>query len=321
MANLYLYQAYGDLEFINLTVRNSNLLNATVYSSSPTQVWAGESSIGRGYDVRIDGVNLLSTNGRVTGGALYYKSSAIFSFDSVSLSFSDLERYYYQTPEAVWNELTSGDDRLYGSTGSDVLLAGAGNDQIFGFAGNDTLYGNTGDDYLAGYEGNDTLYGGQGRDQVYGNQDNDLIYGNFGEDTLSGGQGSDTIYGGQDRDYIYGNFQDDIIYGNLGDDVISGGQNNDLIFGNEGNDWMDGNRDNDTLVGGAGADSFVFSGGEDLFSDFSLGEGDKVVLRYGDQYSLSNSGSGINIAVGSNIARVEGYSTQSFDANAAFTYV
>jgi len=29
----------------------------------------------------------------------------------------------------------------------------------------------------------------------------------------------------------------------------------------------------------------------------------------------------MNIAVGSNTARVDGYSTQIFDANAAFTYI
>jgi len=218
----------------------------------------------------------------------------------------------YLGPGNDYGEGGPGVDQMYGFTGNDILLGGLDRDHLFGEQDNDQLFGNEGDDYL---------FGGQGEDQVFGNQGNDVIYGNLGVDTLWGGQGSDSIYGGQDRDYIYGNFQDDVIYGNLGDDVISGGQNNDLIFGNEGNDWMDGNRDNDTLVGGAGADSFVFSGGEDLFRDFNLGEGDKVVLRYGDQYSLSNSGSGMNIAVGSNIARVEGYSTQSFDANAAFTYV
>jgi len=319
MANVYLNEPFRDLEFIRLT--GNVVFSGKINYATSTEIRAGELSVVRGYEAIVYGADLLSSSGRITGGELLYRSSIIFRFNSVNISYTDLQRYYYDTPANVWNELAIGDDRLYGSTGSDVLQAGAGNDQIFGFAGNDTLYGNTGDDYLAGYEGNDLLYGGQGRDQVYGNQDNDLIYGNFGEDTLWGGQGSDTIYGGQDRDYIYGNFQDDTIYGNLGDDVISGGQNNDLIFGNEGNDWMDGNRDNDTLVGGAGADSFVFSGGEDLFRDFSLGEGDKIVLRYGDQYSLSNSGSGMNIAVGSNTARVDGYSTQIFDANAAFTYI
>jgi Ca2+-binding RTX toxin-like protein len=319
LANFYLYTPYTDLEFLPVIGRIIDY--GTVYTATTTRLYAGEGSAGSGYSVILDGTNLTGSAARATRVSLYYKNSPVASLDSISLSYSDIERYYYQAPESVWSDLTSGNDKIYGSSGNDVLLGGAGDDQIAGFGGNDVLYGNTGNDYLLGYEGNDVLYGGQGRDDIYGNQGDDLIYGNFGEDTLWGGQGSDTIYGGQDRDYIYGNFQDDVIYGNLGDDVITGGQNNDFIFGNEGNDWMDGNRDNDTLVGGAGADSFVFSGGEDLFRDFSLGEGDKIILRNGDQYSLSNSGNGMNIGVGANIAYVEGYSTQTFDANAAFRYV
>ncbi|CAG8871542.1 hypothetical protein PS627_04490 [Pseudomonas fluorescens] len=62
-----------------------------------------------------------------------------------------------------------------GTTGDDVLLAGAGPY---------TLDGGDGHDVLVGGEGNDSLYGGNG---------DDLLIGGLGNDLLTGGSGNDTF--------------------------------------------------------------------------------------------------------------------------------
>jgi Ca2+-binding RTX toxin-like protein len=61
----------------------------------------------------------------------------------------------------------AGDDRLYGSRGSDWLQGGAGNDRLVGGAGGDVLDGGAGDDRAA--DGGAGLLGGAGSDQyVFG---------------------------------------------------------------------------------------------------------------------------------------------------------
>ena len=64
------------------------------------------------------------------------------------------------------NILTAGatSTRIVGGDGADTLTGGAGNDWIQGDAGNDTLVGGAGNDYLWGGAGNDTLTGGLGAD-------------------------------------------------------------------------------------------------------------------------------------------------------------
>lgn len=71
------------------------------------------------------------------------------------------------------NGLDSGDDRLSGGAGDDIL---------YGYNGNDVLQGGDDDDQLFGGSGNDRLQGGVG---------NDLLVGGSGIDTLTGGNGSD----------------------------------------------------------------------------------------------------------------------------------
>ncbi|HXF92649.1 MAG TPA: hypothetical protein VNK46_07815 [Nitrospiraceae bacterium] len=88
----------------------------------------------------------------------------------------------------------SGDDRIYG---------GGGNDVINGQEGLDYLEGNQGDDQLEGGAKNDILLGQQGDDQLCGEADNDRLNGGLGDDLLDGGDGLDTYFyrtgPGQDR--------------------------------------------------------------------------------------------------------------------------
>src|SRR5437899_4758850 len=59
-------------------------------------------------------------------------------------------------------------DHLNGSTGNNVLFAGASDDDVAGMAGNDTLSGGSGNDKVWGGSGNDTLLGGTGNDTLVG---------------------------------------------------------------------------------------------------------------------------------------------------------
>jgi Ca2+-binding RTX toxin-like protein len=98
----------------------------------------------------------------------------------------------------------NGNDRIWGTNGSDSATGGAGNDTISTFGGNDGLYGDTGADYLnAGY-GNDSIYdwypdsvadfayGGPGTDYFsVTSGGGDVCYAEWGPGTVScsGGQG------------------------------------------------------------------------------------------------------------------------------------
>ncbi|MEZ5957198.1 MAG: FG-GAP-like repeat-containing protein [Hyphomonadaceae bacterium] len=76
----------------------------------------------------------------------------------------------------------SGNDRLEGSFGSDLLIGNAGDDTLFGAGGNDTLNGGAGIDTLYAGAGDDSLDGGDGADVLYGDSGNDTLIGGLGVD-------------------------------------------------------------------------------------------------------------------------------------------
>lgn len=66
-------------------------------------------------------------------------------------------------------------------------------------------------------------------------------------------------------------------------DSLSGTAATDAVEGGRGNDRLDGGAGNDVLTGGAGADTFVLraGGGDDIVTDFSAAQGDRVMFDYG----------------------------------------
>src|SRR3546814_2370952 len=120
--------------------------------------------------------------------------------------------------------------------------------------------GKGGNDNIDGNDGDDTLDGGSGNDDLDGNSGADLVYGGAGDDTIDGGSNGDVLFG------------DD------GNDDLDGDSSGDILYGGAGNDTLDGGRGHDELTGGACADTFVFdhgsSSGDDVITDFDLGEGD-----------------------------------------------
>jgi len=104
---------------------------------------------------------------------------------------------------------------------------------------------------------------------------------------LTGGQntgsaGIDTLIGIEN---LLGSGFDDLLFGNTGDNRIEGGAGNDALFGARGNDTLVNGLGNDLFQGGVDADSFVFdtisNGAVDVIADFSIGQGDTLVLGPG----------------------------------------
>ena len=84
-----------------------------------------------------------------------------------------------------------GADTLEGAAGGDYLLGGKGDDRILGEDGNDILAGNKGNDFVSGGVGDDLVRGGKGNDQIFGDDGEDILIGEKGTDRLTGGSGSD----------------------------------------------------------------------------------------------------------------------------------
>ena len=205
----------------------------------------------------------------------------------------------------------AGNDRLYGGAGLDDLSGGTGNDLLAGDAGRDTLSGGSGRDSLYGGAQHDRLIGGAGLDRLYGGSGNDRLMGEGSHDYLSGGPGRDTLIGGVGNDTLLGGAGVDMvsyrtgagvtvslamtgrqvtgqgrdliqgvegIEGSLRADRLIGNSGHNRLIGLGGNDRLVGGGGNDTLTGGTGADRFVFSAGRDLITDFSLAQGDRLLL-------------------------------------------
>ena len=113
---------------------------------------------------------------------------------------------------------TSGDDRLVGTPGNDVIDGEGGDDRLFGKGGIDVLCGSDGEDLLKGGADLDILIGGEGADVIAGGGDWDFASGGGGDDKLKGGAGDDFLVGG------------------AGDDIINGGKGEDGAFGEAGTD-------------------------------------------------------------------------------------
>ena len=64
--------------------------------------------------------------------------------------------------ETVTISGTSGDDKIIGTEGRDVIHAGGGNDAVRGRDGNDVLCGGGGNDNIFGDDDDDLLSGGAG---------------------------------------------------------------------------------------------------------------------------------------------------------------
>jgi Ca2+-binding RTX toxin-like protein len=137
----------------------------------------------------------------------------------------------------------------------------------------------------------DVMFGSQHDDVLNGSGGNDILLGGIGNDRLSGGTGNDDLIGGDGNDSMNGGSESDYLEGDAGNDSLNGASGRDFLYGDSGNDVIRGGTGTDDLTGGSGADRFVFADGdfggmtrstEDLITDFSHSEGDKIDLRLVD---------------------------------------
>ena len=189
----------------------------------------------------------------------------------------------------------SGTDTINGNAAANSLSGGAGSDQIYGSAGNDTIEGGSAGfagNYLRGDEGDDSITGGANFDDANGNMGHDTVATGEGDDFCVGGKDNDVLFGDDGNDFVYGNLGDDSCNGGNGNDTVRGGQGTDTLSGGAGNDFVSGDRGDDTMTGGAGADIFHSSSdaGIDRVLDFSLADGDRVLLDPGTTFTVMQVG-------------------------------
>ena len=111
---------------------------------------------------------------------------------------------------------TKESDELQGTTGPDVIAAGAGSDLVEALDG---------DDLLCGGADSDDLRGGSGADVISGGVSADALSGNTGDDRLHGITGTDLIEGGRGADHLRGQRSPDLLVGGFGrSDVCRGGE-------------------------------------------------------------------------------------------------
>lgn len=153
---------------------------------------------------------------------------------------------------------TAGNDRIRGTSASELIFGLEGNDRIDGGGGDDCIVGGDGNDRVNDSTGQDVVVGGAGNDDIDSGSDDDLVIGNDGNDKLVGGSGRDQIFGDLGEDKLEGGSGDDEIHGGDQNDLLEGGSGRDQLFGESGNDNLKGGSDNDSLDGGS--DTNVLNG-------------------------------------------------------------
>ena len=217
----------------------------------------------------------------------------------------------------------SGNDTINGNAADNRLSGGAGSDQIYGSTGNDIIEGGSAGvagNYLRGDEGNDSITGGNNFDDANGNMGNDTVATGDGDDFCVGGKDNDVLFGDEGNDFVYGNLGDDSCTGGGGNDTVRGGQGTDALSGGGGNDFVSGDRGDDTMTGGAGADIFHSSSdaGIDRVLDFSLADGDRVLLDPGTAFTVMQVGGDTIVQMSNAQVVLVGISMSSLSAGTIF---
>lgn len=129
-----------------------------------------------------------------------------------------------------------------------------------------------------------------------GNAKNNTIKGTSQSDHLIGLDGRDTLIGYAGNDILEGGNHNDCLNGGAGDDTLIGGGGNDRLLGGPGNDYLTGN---------SGADRFIFNSGRnfvrtdlgvDRITDFSVTDGDKIILNRRTFTAISSqAGTGFSV--------------------------
>jgi Ca2+-binding RTX toxin-like protein len=207
----------------------------------------------------------------------------------------------------------SGNARIEGHGGNDIIFANLGRDVALGGSGDDYIASgldDASDDWLDGEDGIDTLsYTGAGSvtidigrsyamgatigyDRVFNFE---AAIGSGGDDVLIGRDGAgDTLKGYWGNDCLYAGAADDVLSGGHGSDVLLGEADDDTMDGGEGADWLYGGSGLNKLSGGGGVDVLISQGANDTLDG---GEGDDYLYGQGTGEVRAHGGSGNDIFV------------------------
>lgn len=218
---------------------------------------------------------------------------------------------------------TAFNDRIIGSSGDDVLEAGAGDDRVEGGAGNDVLIDGAGNDRYDGGTGNDVMIDAAGDDRYDGGAGDDVMIDGAGNDRYDGGTGNDVMIDGAGNDRYEGGSGDDVMFDGAGDDRYDGGTGVDTlnyststqgivvdadsetisgmgkdryssiekIIGSKFADRFHGSNGDDVFEGGAGNDWFRGFKGADVFTG---GEGRDTFVWHEEDVSRSRKSEGVD---------------------------
>ncbi|WP_293899538.1 calcium-binding protein [Phenylobacterium sp.] len=228
--------------------------------------------------VRLEGID----PGTVTGAAFSH-GAPVTGLDDEDVTLSSGADQY---------DAGSGNDTIHAGEGADTVIGGQGHHEIYGGGGDDSISDGQGENYLRGEAGDDVVNGGVGHDDINGNMGRDTIDAGAGDDWVRGGKDDDVVFGGAGNDLLFGDLGNDTVGGGLGDDLMQGGPGDDIVRGDEGADTLIGGPGHDTLDGGLGADLFVASPntGDDVVIAFNAGEGDRVQVDAGAQFTVAQVG-------------------------------
>ncbi len=202
----------------------------------------------------------------------------------------------YTLPANVENLTLTGTTAINGIGNSLVNI-------INGNTANNTLNGSTGADQLKGNTGNDTYVVDNAGDIVTesANAGTDLVKSSVTY-TLPANVENLTLTG---TTAINGT-------GNTLANIITGNTANNTLKGGDGNDSFNGGAANDPLTGGLGADKFIYNTnaafttsavGVDTITDFTIAQGDKIVLDK-TTFPKISSVAGTGFSINSEFAKV-----------------
>jgi Ca2+-binding RTX toxin-like protein len=283
----------------NLSVTNNeSSAFKTVNPSNPGMVQTNDTTI-----LQIspgDAAHLLQTFGGSIGAPALNSPVGSGSASLTTPTIPVVSSPVVSTPPATTTAPATATQPASTTTGDHTLTATSADATLQGDSGNDSIVSGGGHTYLRGGDGNDQVVGGSGFDDINGNPGNDTITSGAGDDWALGGQGNDNISGEDGNDLVLGNLGADSLTGGAGNDTVRGGQGDDTLSGGAGNDWLSGDLGSDTMTGGAGADIFhSFNGaGIDVVKDFSVADGDRVMLDPGTVYHTAQVGADLVITFG-----------------------
>jgi serralysin len=220
------------------------------------------------------GVDTLDFSGFTQGGTIDLRQGAFSSVGgmvgNVSIVVGAVIENAIGSQHADYIRGNSGDNRLEGRGGADVVDGGLGVDTLV-LAGTRASYtlqwmGSVGylwDQHLQMSFTNVEFL--QFSDQTIAAVSGSgmVVTGDLTDDAVTGTTMADTISGAGGDDVITGGSGDDTLDGDAGDDVLDGGDGDDTLYGGSG--W-------DALDGGAGIDTAIFeTGGQGIVVDLGLG--------------------------------------------------